>query len=118
MTYFVKKSQFIAHFCKICAIFAFILCAGCAKKPDPIDTIATSAHQQIAAIRESLTPECRTAANQKQLDAADATVDAVVAACDTQKEAINQEKLRYKWGFFGLLAVIGLAILAKLKRWF
>lgn len=124
MTYFVKKSQKKTSFAKICAkilficiIFMFILCcAGCAKKTDPVDTIAASAHQQIIAIRESLPPECQTKAIDEQLKAHDSTVESMKAMCDTQKESLNQEKLRYKWAFLGLLALIAVYLGRKIIK--
>ena len=90
--------------------------SGCVKHTDPVDTIANTAHQQIVAIRESLPPECKTAAINEQLKAHDGTVESMKAMCDTQKSALNSEKLRWKWSFFALLAAIGLYIARKILK--
>ena len=112
--YFVKKSHFFAILGAICAIFLLIILSGCVKNTDPVDTIANTAHQQIVAIRESLPPECKTSAIDEQLKAHDGTVESMKAMCDTQKTALNAEKLRWKWSFFTLLAAIGLYIARKI----
>ena len=113
----VKKSHFLGGICKICAFFLFILClTGCAKKADPVDIITNTAHQQINAIRESLPPECKTAAIDEQLKAVDGTVDSAKATCETQKTALNSEKLRWQWAFFALVAAVGLYIARKIFR--
>lgn len=113
----VKKSQKFVKFGMICAVFLFILgLTGCAKNADPVDTITDTAHQQIVAIRESLPPECKTAAIDEQLKAHDGTVDSIKAMCDTQKAALNSEKLRWQWAFFALVAGIGLYFARKILK--
>ena len=114
-TYSVKKSQKFVKIGTICAVFLFIL-TGCAKNADPVDTIADTVHQQIGAIQESLPPECKTAAIDKQLKAVDGTVDSIKAMCDTQKAALNSEKLRWQWAFFALVAGIGLYFVRKILK--
>lgn len=113
--YFVKKSQNIVKIGIKCAFFAFIL-TGCVKNVDPVDTIATAAHQQIIAIRESLPPECNTSVIDKQLNAHDATVDSIVSTCESQKSALDSERLRWKWAFIGLVVGIGLYFAIKILR--
>lgn len=43
-----KKSRLFGVFGKICAIFLFILLAGCAKKESPITSINSSIQQSVA----------------------------------------------------------------------
>lgn len=112
----VKKSHLFAIFVAICAIFLLIMLSGCVKHTDPVDTIANTAHQQIVAIRESLTPECKTTAIDEQLKAHDSTVDSIKAMCDTQKSALNAEKLRWQWAFFALVTAIGLYVARKILK--
>ncbi len=95
-----------------------ILLTGCAGQTDPVETVADSAHQTIASIRESLPAECKTKAIEQQLNTADSTVDAVVSTCDMQKEALTQEKIRWQWSFIGLLIVVCAYIIKRLSaRW-
>lgn len=113
----MKKIRII---CKAVLIFTILLVVlllcGCAKKADPVDTITDTAHQQIVAIRESLPPECKTAAIDEQLKAHDGTVDSIKAMCDTQKAALNSEKLRWQWAFFALVGGIGLYFARKILK--
>lgn len=91
--------------------FAFLLIltislSGCAQKPDPVETAVGAAHEQIAAISESLPAQCKTAAIKKQLKSADTSVDVVEYACNARTDAINAEKLRWKWAFISLLIIV------------
>ena len=113
----VKKSHLLRKIATICAIFLLILFLfGCAKHTDPIDTIADAAHQQIVAIKESLPKECQTKAIDEQLKAHDTTVESIVSNCNTQKEALNAEKLRWKWAFLATVIMIAAYIARKVMK--
>lgn len=81
---------------------------GCAKAPVASETIADSATSAVAVIEKTLPKECQTAVVQTQLASVQAQIKAITSACATEKEAITQEKLRWQWAFWGLLAVIGI----------
>ena len=79
---------------------------GCAKTPVASETIADSATSE----------ECQTAVVQTQLASVQAQIKAITSACATEKEAITQEKLRWQWAFWGLLAVIGIYVAKRVLK--
>lgn len=85
---------------------------GCAKQPDPVETAANAAHQQIVAIKESLPKECQSKANEEQLKALDGTVESIVANCNTQKAILDEQRIRWKYAFI-ILSVMVLAYLGR-----
>lgn len=89
-----------------CSIILMCLVCGCAKQTDALNDAATVAHQTIADIGYSLPKECKTEATNKRLETADMAVDSVVSACESQKETIDQERIRWKWSFFALAIII------------
>lgn len=103
---------------KFISLLVVILLSGCARDANPVETATTNAHNTIAGIRESLPTECKTKAIVQQLATADSAVDVVYSTCEIQKESITQEKIRWKWSFFGLLIVVGAYIAKRLTaRW-
>ena len=109
------KSPYIEHSkrykrCRF-TFWALIVCLllllfGCAKNTDSLDVIGNSAHQQIVAIKESLPKECQTKAIDEQLKAHDATVDSIIANCNTQKQVLDEERIRWKWSFLATTLII------------
>lgn len=98
-------------------ILFFICCmCGCAKNTDPVDNLTESAHQQIVAIRESLPKECQTKAIDEQLKAHDLTVESIKSNCDTQKQILKEEKLRWKYSFLALSTIILVYVAKKLLK--
>lgn len=89
----------------ILLILAFLL-TGCVRKPDPVESSADVAHQQIVAIKDSIPKECMTKANEEQLKALDRTIDVIVYNCEAQKDKITSEKLKWMYSFFALLIIV------------
>ena len=91
-----------------------ILC-GCTVNQPASETIANSAQESLNAISTTLTPECKTKAIESQINAAQTAIKATISACESEKEIINQEKIRWKWAFIMLsimiLAYIGRKVL-------
>lgn len=109
-----KKIYTISKYVLMWTIIVLLICimTGCARKPDPVETAANAAHQQIVAIKESLPKECQTKAIDEQLKAHDTTIETIKANCDLDRQRISNEKMRWKWSFFAL-AFIVLAHIAK-----
>lgn len=83
-----------------------ILLAGCTINTPSTETIANSAQESLNAISATLTPECNTKAVQSQINAVSAGIKATVSACEAEKAAITQEKIRWKWAFIALAIII------------
>lgn len=102
-----KKIYTISKIVLIGTVVLLILClVGCAKQTDALNDAATVAHETIADIGYSLPKECKTEAINKRLETADTAVDSVVSACISQKETIDQERIRWKWSFFALSVLV------------
>lgn len=102
-----KKIYTISKIVLIGTVVLLILClAGCAKQTDALNDAATVAHETIADIGYSLPKECKTETVNKRLKTADMAVDSVVSACESQKETIEQERIRWKWSFFAVAIII------------
>lgn len=119
------KSPYIEHSkrykrCRF-TFWALIVCLllllfGCAKNTDSLDVIGNSAHQQIVAIKESLPKECQTKAIDEQLKAHDATVDSIIANCNTQKQVLDEERIRWKWSFLATVLIIAVYFARKILK--
>lgn len=89
---------------------------ACSKTPVASDTIADSASSAVAVIGQTLPKECQTAVVQTQLLGVQTQIKAITSACATEKEAITQEKVRWQWAFWGLLAVIGIYVAKRVLK--
>ena len=91
-----------------------LLCClcGCARNAPSSEHIANSATESLNAIEQTLTPECKTKAIESEINAAKSAIKATVSACESEKNVITQEKLRWKWSFIAL-AVLVLAYIAR-----
>lgn len=112
------SSHKCGSFIVIWTIFLFMLICllGCAHEPTTTELATNTAHQTIQTIRESLPDQCKTPAVTEQLKTADSAIDTVESACNTRIEVLTQEKLRWKWGFFGLIFMIGFYIAKKIIK--
>lgn len=92
-------------------IVLLLLClAGCAKQAPATETIANAAQESLHAISNTLKPECKTEAIQSQITATETTIKAMVAACNSEKDVIDQEKLRWKWAFIALAIIVAIHV--------
>lgn len=106
--YLQSKAHRISKYvlCWLIILFIILCMCGCSKTIDPVESLTEAAHQQIVAINESLPKECRTTAIKEQLKAHDETVESIKMNCDTQKQLLNEEKMRWKWSFIALLIMV------------
>lgn len=94
-----------------------VLCLfGCAKTKPASETIADSAQQSLNAIGSTLPKDCMTPAIEKQLNATETAIKAMVTACNSEKETINQEKLRWEWAFIALALIVAVHIGRKVMK--
>lgn len=107
----------------ICKIILFVviglliisLC-GCATEKPVSDTIADNAVNATTALQQSLPKECKTDAINTQFDVVRTEIRAVKSACQTEKDIITQDKLKWKMSFWALVGVIAVYILKRLTK--
>ena len=84
--------------------------------PTTSHNIADGATNSANALEQSLSKDCATSAIKTQITAIKTQIKAIVSACDTEKQVINQEKIRWKWSFLGLLIVVSMFVLRKVVK--
>lgn len=94
----------------IVIIFLLICLAGCTRNTSATETIADSAQQSLNTITNTLKPACKTEAIENQINATQASIKAMVKACESEKDAIIQEKIRWQWAFFALAIIIAIHV--------
>lgn len=97
-------------------IIILIALAGCTQVTPPSETIANSAQESLNAISSTLTPECKTKAIESQINAAQTAIKATLSACQSEKEIITQEKLRWKWAFMALAIIVLVHVARKVLK--
>lgn len=102
-------------FCKVCFTILLILTVltSCAKQPVASETIAEGAISAATAIEQTLPKECATQAIKTQITALKTQIKAITAASESEKQVIEQEKIRWKWAFLSLVMAIALFIAKK-----
>lgn len=78
--------------------------------------MAESATTSATALEQSLTKECATEAIKTQINVIKSQIKAITSACNTEKQVIEQEKIRWKWAFLGLAIAIAAYIAKKLTN--
>ena len=102
----------------IVAIFFLLalLLAGCAKNEPVSETIADNAVNATTALEKTLPEECKTESIKAQLTVIKTQIRAINSACETEKEVITGEKLRWKYSFWILIGIIAAYILRKVTK--
>lgn len=100
----------------IVIIFLLICLAGCVKNTPASETIADSAQQSLNAITSTIKPECKTQTIETQINATHTAIKAMVKACESEKDAIIQEKIRWQWAFFALAIIIAIHVGRKVLK--
>lgn len=83
-----------------------LLLTGCANSSSVSESIAENTINEVNSLEQSLSKECKTDAVMTQLTIIKSQIRTSVQACEMEKDVITQEKLKWKWAFFGLLSVI------------
>ena len=76
--------------------------------------IADNAINQATVIEQSLPSNCATESIKTQIKGIKSEIIAIVNACETEKQVIEQEKIRWKWSFLGLALVVAAYIARRL----
>lgn len=99
-------------------ILALLLISLCAcSKPQPVsETIADNAVNATTALQQSLPKECKTDAINTQFDVIRTEIRAVKTSCQTEKEIITKDKLKWKYSFWILVGIIAAYILRKVTK--
>ena len=100
------------HF--VILLFYIILLGGCVKQPLPSESIAESAITSTNALEQTLSDGCITDSVKTQIKAIKTQIKAITVASKNEKKAIEQEKIRWKWAFLGLLMVVMAFVARKL----
>lgn len=93
-----------------------VLLSGCAREKPTYETVADNAVDIVTAIEQGLPAECQTEANKLLFNVGRKEIANVKNACDERVDKITEEKLRWQWAFWGLLAVIGVYIAKRVLR--
>lgn len=108
---------------KICKIilWTLIICFllflfGCAKTTPASENIANSAQESLNALEQTIKPECKTKAIESQINAIKSSINAIVTSCESEKEIITQEKIRWKWSFLATIIIIAAYIARKVLK--
>ena len=97
----------------ICLI---LLLFGCAKNTPASESMANSATESLNALEQTIKPECKTNAVESQINAIKTSVKAIVTACDSEKDIITAEKLRWQWAFIALSLIVLVHVLRKVIK--
>lgn len=87
-----------------------ILISGCAKEKPASHQVGDAAKESIQTI-VAAKPECQDVGR-----VCESQIDSIIASCDLESQKITQEKLKYQWGFYGILVVIGLFFAKKVLK--
>lgn len=90
--------------------------SGCARETPVSDTLTENAVSATTALEKALPEECKTDFVNTQFTVIKTEIRAIKNACDVEKDIITNEKLKWKWSFWALTAVIGLYIGRKILK--
>lgn len=93
-----------------------VLLSGCTKNTPVSDTLAENAINATTALEKALPEECKTDFVTTQFAVIKTEIRATKNACDVEKDVITKEKLKWQWGFWILVAVIGAYIGRKILK--
>lgn len=106
-----------------CKIILFIIIAllvfslAACSTPQPVsENIAENAINGVVAVEKTLTDECKTEAVKAQLTVVKSEIRSITNACQAEKDVITQEKLKWKWSFWGLVLIIAAYIAKKILK--
>lgn len=97
-------------------LVVILLLCGCSRDVPVSETIAENAINALNAIEQGLSVECKTDSVITNFVIAKGEVRNVRKACELEKEKINQERLKWMWGFWGLLIAVGGYIIRKILK--
>ena len=100
----------------ITLISVSLLLFGCAKTSPLSETISENAINATTALEKTLSPECKTEGIITQIAVIKSEIRAAKNACDTEKDIITKEKLKWKLSFWALFGVIAAYILRKVLK--
>lgn len=103
----------------VIVILLFVLMlalVGCAKNTPVSETIANNAINATTVLEQSLSADCKTDAITTQITVVKTQIRAISGACESEKDAITTEKLRWKWSFWALVGIIGVFLARKILK--
>lgn len=83
-----------------------ILLTGCANDTPISETIADSAIGATTVLEQTLPEECKTEPIKTQLTVIKTQIRAITKACETEKDTITREKMKWKYSFWILIGII------------
>ena len=101
---------------KMKKILLCLFLVGCGNDVPVYHEVAQNGIDVINAIEQGLPAECKTETNKTLFSVARKEMSNVEHSCDLQIAKVEQEKLRWKWSLFALLAVIGVYIVRKVLK--
>ena len=119
------KSPYVKHSkrYKMCRLtfWVLIVCLvlllfGCAKNVPASESIANSAQESLNALEQTIKPECKTNAVESQINAVKMSIKSIVTACDSEKDIIDQQRIRWMWSFIALAVIVLVHVLRKVLK--
>lgn len=78
--------------------------------------IADDTINAATALESSLSANCKTEAINARLSQIKTQIPQIIKACESEKQAIEQEKIRWKWSFLGLLFVVSVFVARRVVK--
>ena len=78
--------------------------------------IADDTLNATTALENSLSVDCKTDVINARLDQIKTQIPQIIKSCESEKQVIEQEKIRWKWSFLGLLTFVLAYILRKVIK--
>lgn len=97
-------------------LISTFLISACSRATPVSDEIANGAIDATNGLEQQLPHECKTSTITTQLAVIKTQIRAITNACQTEKDVITEQKRKYQWAFFGLLAVVGMFIIKKVLK--
>lgn len=78
--------------------------------------LVNAANNSVVALEKTLPGECATESVKTQIHAIKTQITAIESVCETEKESINKDKIKWQMAFWGLLVVVGAYLIKKVLK--
>lgn len=93
-----------------------VLLSGCARETPVSETLTENAINATTALEQTLPSECKSDAIVTQITVIKTEIRAIKSACQTEKDEITRDKLKWKLAFWALVGVVAAYILRKVMK--
>lgn len=96
-------------------LFLCVMLCSCVNGSVTHDAIV-NANKSIDALSASITPECKTAGVEKQIENIKKQVESIKPICQAEIDVVRADKIKWKTAFLSLLFVVVMFCLVKIKK--